>query len=140
MTSFERLNLALRASIEAGVVGGLAYWGVHTGDGTAEKIVLGIGAPLVGFGFWGAVDFHQAGRLAEPLRLTQELAVSGLAALALYAAGQHTLGLTLAGLTLLYHALVYGSGGRLLNRESRVPATSIDSRPAANLRRGSPER
>jgi len=33
-------------------------------------------------GFWGAVDFHQAGRLAEPLRLVQELAISGLAAVA----------------------------------------------------------
>jgi hypothetical protein len=41
-----------------------------------------LGAPLVGFGFWGAVDFHQAGRFAEPLRLIQELAISALAAVA----------------------------------------------------------
>ena len=123
MTSFERLNLALRALIEAGVVGGLAYWGVHTGNGAAEKIVFGLGAPLVGFGFWGTVDFHQAGRLAEPLRLMQELAVSGLAALALYVVGQRTLGLTLAALSVLYHALVYVSGGTLLKLRS-----SLDSR------------
>lgn len=42
------------------------------------------------------MDFHRAGRLAEPLRLLQELAVSGLAAVALYAVGQHLLGWALA--------------------------------------------
>jgi hypothetical protein len=53
---------------------------------------LSIAARLLGLGFWSAVDFRQAGRMAEPLRLIQELVISGLAAVALYAAGQPALG------------------------------------------------
>lgn len=56
------------------------------------------------------MDFHQAGRFAEPLRLAEELIISGLAAAALYAAGQHILGGALGGLSLGYHALVYLQG------------------------------
>jgi hypothetical protein len=78
--------------------------------------VLGVGAPVIGFGLWGAVDFRWARRLAEPLRLVQELAVSGLAALGLYAAGREVLGVALAALSVGYHALVYASGARLLKR------------------------
>jgi hypothetical protein len=114
MTASQRLNLILRVLMEIGIVAGLAYWGVHTGDSTAAKIGLGIGAPLIGFGIWGGVDFHQAGRLAEPLRLTEELLISGLAAAAWYAAGRHILGIALAVLSILYHASVYASGQRLL--------------------------
>ena len=107
-------NVALRGLLEAAVVAALAYWGVHTGSGTAAKVALGLGAPAVGFGIWGAVDFRQAGRLAEPLRLGEELVISGLAALALYAAGQHALAWALALLSLVHHALVYALGTRLL--------------------------
>lgn len=71
-------------------------------------------APTVGFGLWGAVDFHQAGRLAEPLRLVQELAISGLAAVALYLTGQHGLGIARGALSLVSHTLVYATGDRLL--------------------------
>jgi len=123
MTRSERLNLVLRVLMEAGVVAALAYWGVETAGSTAAAIVLGIGAPVVGFGFWGAVDFHQAGRFAEPLRLVQELAISGLAAAAWYAAGRHVAGVALAALSLLYHASVYASGQRLLERE-RIASTA----------------
>ena len=114
--------LALRVAMETGVVVALAMWGFHAGGGTGTEILLAIGAPLVGFGFWGAVDFRQAGRLAEPLRLVQELAVSGLAAVAWYAAGEHALAWALGLLSLGYHALVYATGGRLLERRSRAAA------------------
>ena len=85
-------TLVLRVLMEAGIVAAFAYWGYRAGAGTGMKILLAAGAPALGFGFWGAVDFRQAGRLAEPLRLLQELAISGLAAVAVYAAGQHVLG------------------------------------------------
>jgi Protein of unknown function (DUF2568) len=110
----QRLNLALRVLMEAGVVAALAYWGVQTGTSTATRVLLGLGAPAAGFAFWGAVDFHRAGRVAEPLRLIQELVVSFLAALTLYAVGPHVLGVALAVLSVVYHALVYLSGERLL--------------------------
>ncbi len=114
MTKLQAFNLALRALMELGIVLAFGYWGVHTGTTTLAKIALGIGAPLIGFGIWGAVDFHQAGHLAEPLRLTEELIISGLAAAALYLAGQPILGAALVVDSAVYHPLVYASGGRLL--------------------------
>lgn len=125
MTATQRLSLMLRVLLEVGVVVALGWWGFHTGESTVAKVLLGIGAPVVGFGFWGAVDFHRA-RHAEGLRLAQELAVSALAAVAWYAAGQHTLGIALAALSIGYHALVYASGERLL-KSSHEPATGSSS-------------
>jgi Protein of unknown function (DUF2568) len=111
--------------MEVGVVAALAYWGADRGHGTAASIVFGIAAPVVGFGFWGAIDFRQAGRFAEPLRLTQELAVSGLAAVALYRAGEHNPALALGALSLVYHALVYACGSRLLPPAPRGAAGAV---------------
>jgi Protein of unknown function (DUF2568) len=108
------VNLGLRVVMETGVVAGLAYWGVQAADGTAGKLALGAGAPLVGFGIWGGWDFRAAGRLAEPLRLVQELVISLLAAAALVAAGQPALGAALAAVSVVHHALVYALGERLL--------------------------
>ena len=114
MSKPQWFNLGLRAIMEMGIVLAFAFWGFQTGDSTITKILLAIGAPLLGFGFWGVVDFHQAGRLAEPLRLTEELIISGLASIALYVAGQHALGLALVTISILYHILVYMLGGQLL--------------------------
>ena len=107
-------NLVLRALMEMGIVIALAFWGYQIGKNLGMKILLGIIAPLIGFGFWGAIDFHQAGRMAEPLRLIEELVISWLAAFALFVVGQPALGWTLGLLSIVYHALVYISGGRLL--------------------------
>ena len=109
-------KLTLRALMELGIVLALAYWGFQAGTSTVGKIALAVVTPVLGFGFWGAVDFHQAGSLSETLRLLEELIISGLAALALYAAGQPALGWALGLLSIVYHALVYLSGGRLLKQ------------------------
>lgn len=109
-------TLVLRVVMEAGIVAALGYWGFRTGENTGMKILLGIGAPVLGFGFWGLVDFHQAGRAAEALRLIQELLISGLAAVGLYAAGQPTLGWALGGVSIAHHILVYLIGERLLKK------------------------
>lgn len=130
MTPLERLLLTLRVRMEAALVAALACWGVHTGGSLSTKTLLGVGAPVVGFGFWGAVDFHQAGRLAEPLRLVQELAISLLAALAFYVAGRPAAGIALAVLSILYHALVYVSGNRLIKQR---PASSDSARRSSRL-------
>ena len=123
--------LVLRVLMETGIVAAFAYWGYRAGAGTGMKILLAVGVPALGFGFWGAVDFHRAGRLAESLRLLQELAISGLAAVAFYAAGQHLLGWALGLLSVAYHALVYLQGGRLLKHRSSphvrvTPGASAD--------------
>jgi hypothetical protein len=110
--------LTLRVLMEIGIVAGLAYWGYHTGGTTGAQVLLAVVAPLIGFGLWGAVDFRWAGRLSEPLRLLEELVISAAAALAWYASGRHELGLGLAALSVVYHVLVYVTGGRLLEPAS----------------------
>jgi len=127
MKRSEALILTLRAILEFGIVIGLGYWGFTVGSGTAAKIGLGIAAPGLFFGFWGAVDFHKA-RYGEWLRLGQELAISGVAAVALYAAGQLVLGAVLGALSVVYHASVYLSGERLLKRPRAASPTSTHGR------------
>lgn len=114
LSKLKWFNLTLRVLIEVGIVVALGYWGYQTGESASAKALLGIGAPLLAFGFWSAIDFRQAGRVAEPLRLFQELVISGLAAVAWYAAGQHTLGWALDIASIVHHALVYLLGGTLL--------------------------
>ena len=114
MSTLKWFNLLLRALMELGIVVALGWWGYKTGDGAGAKILLGIGAPLIGFGFWGLVDFRQAGLLAEPVRLIEEQVISGLAAAAWYVSGQHTLGWTLGIVSVVHHVLVYALGETLL--------------------------
>lgn len=127
--------LTLRVVMEAGIVAGLAYWGYHTGSSTRMQIMLAVVAPVIGFGLWGGVDFRWAGRLSEPLRLLEELAISGLAALAFYAAGQRAVGVALAALSIVYHAMVYVIGGRLLDPDhaSRASAEPVEVGRAATF-------
>jgi hypothetical protein len=114
VASLKRINLALRALMETGIVLALGYWGFQRGSNMGMKFLLGIGTPLLVFGFWGLVDFRQAGGMAESLRLIQELVISGVAALALYVAGQPLLAWALAAVSVVHHALVYLLGGTLL--------------------------
>ncbi len=124
MKRSETLNLTLRAILELGIVVGFGYWGFTAASGTVAKIALGLGAPALLFGFWGAVDFHRA-RHGEQLRLVQELVISALAAAALWAAGARALGVALAALSVVYHASVYLSGERLLKRDPLASAPPV---------------
>jgi hypothetical protein len=112
--ALRRVNLALRGLMEMGIVAALGYWGWQIGESTIVKIFLSVGTPVLIFGFWGVIDFHNAGRFAESLRLLQELVITGLAAFALYAVGLHALGWAFALTSIVYHALVYLLGGTLL--------------------------
>ncbi len=123
MSPLSAFNLALRALMEFGIVAGFAYWGVHSADSLAGKLSLGLAAPAVGFGIWGAVDFRNAGPRAELMRLGEELTISGLAALALVTSGQVALGVCLAAISVLHHGLVYMIGERLL----KSPANATPS-------------
>ena len=117
-------TLMLRVTMETAVVAALAWWGYRAGGSAVSRVALAVVAPAVGFGIWGAVDFHQAGRYAEPLRLIEELVISGIAALALYLAGSAALGWSLAGLSAVYHALVYARGERLLKPHAAARAAT----------------
>jgi hypothetical protein len=117
VTSLRWFNVALRGVMEAAIVAATAYWGFWAGGTTATKLVLALLAPLLVFGMWGAVDFRFARRFAEGFRLLEELALSALAASALFVAGQPALAWMLLGTSALHHALVYACGDRLLKGE-----------------------
>jgi hypothetical protein len=104
----------LRSLMEVGIVAGLGYWGFHTGNGTAKKIILSIVSPAIIFGFWGLFDFHNVRNFSEILRLIQELILSWIAAAALYFAGQHTFGWILSIISIIHHLVVYSIGDTLL--------------------------
>ncbi len=127
MTRGQAALLTLRVTMETGIVGGLAWWGYDTGGGGGLGILLAILAPAIGFGLWGAVDFRQAGRFAEPLRLLEELVISGLAVWGLFAIDQPSWGWALLALSVVYHAAVYVVGERLL-RPSMPPASTSQPR------------
>ncbi len=111
-------NIALRALMEFGLVVALGLWGFHLGSQLAlplaPRLALALALPTLGFGFWGAVDFRGAGRLAEPLRLLQELGLTGVAAAGLALTGLAPWGAALAALSIVHHALVYALDQRLL--------------------------
>ena len=109
-------NLGLRALMELGIIVALGYWGFQIGNNISMKVLFGIGAPLLGFGFWSLVDFHQIKLFSEPLRLFQELIISGLAAVACYVAGQQTLAWALGLISIIHHIIVYLVGGTLLKQ------------------------
>jgi hypothetical protein len=117
MTRGQLAVLVLRVATEVAVVLALGYWGYASGVDTPTRVALMLLAPALGFGTWGAVDFRHAGRLAEPLRLIEELVISGVAAGLLYVVGQRSLAVLLAALTAVYHASVYVTGNRLLGKE-----------------------
>jgi Protein of unknown function (DUF2568) len=69
------------------------------GESTPATIVLAIGAPLAGFGVWGAVDFRHV-RFGELVRLVEELVICAVAAAAWYAAGPRLFGIGLVALSI----------------------------------------
>jgi hypothetical protein len=111
-------NVVLRAMLETCVIATFAYWGYTATTSTTARLLLAILAPVLVFGFWGAVDFRFVRRHAEPLRLTQELAVTLLASYALYTNSHHRLAWLLVLLSLVHHIAVYLLGERLLKPQT----------------------
>ena len=116
MQKLKWINVALRAVMEIGIVTAFGFWGYRVGNSTLMKILLAIAVPMAGFGFWGAVDFHQLGSAAEFVRLVQELILSILAAFAFYISGLHTLAWILFVLSAIHHSLIYILGDRLIKK------------------------
>lgn len=116
LSMLKTFNLGLRALMELGIIVALGYWGYQTGSNISMKVMFGIGAPLLGFGFWSLIDFHQIKQFSEPFRLFQELIISGLAAFAWYVAGQQTLAWSLGFISIFHHIIVYLVGETLLNK------------------------
>jgi hypothetical protein len=112
------VNVILRGLMETAVVAGLAYWGYKSGNPVFWKVIFAVLFPVIGFGFWGIVDFHRLKKHAETLRLVQELLITGLIAAALIALGAHIAGWILVALSVLHHSLNYFLGEKLLKRKN----------------------
>ena len=111
MTGLRTANLGLRFLLELASLAALAAWGLHTGDSLLAGLVLGVGAPLAAAVLWGAFIAPKA-RFPVPLavRVVLELVVFGAAAVALWAAGWHTLAVVFAVAVVVSEALLHGLG------------------------------
>lgn len=104
-------NAGLRFALELCAVAALAYWGLQAARGQAVRLMLAIGSPVAAAVVWGTFVAPKAPLLlSEPFRLGASLAVFGLAAAALVAAGRRELGLVFAAVAALNTALIYARG------------------------------
>lgn len=108
LTIMKNANAGLAFFLELGVLVALGYWGFQVGQGTIAKIGLGIGAPVVAAVVWSLFGAPTAvWHLYDPWRLILYIVFFGSAALALYAAGQHILGVAFALVFVLNCVLIY---------------------------------
>jgi hypothetical protein len=96
-TALRWANDGLAFLLELAALAALGYWGFHVGRGVPVKVVLGIGVPLLAAVVWGLFAAPRA-TFTLPLAglLAVKVLVFGAAAVALYAAGRHTLAVTFA--------------------------------------------
>ncbi|GAB4323559.1 MAG: YrdB family protein [Dehalococcoidia bacterium] len=101
-------NAGVRFVLELCALAALAYWGYQAGKGQAARLALAAGAPVAAAATWGMLIAPKAPYvLPEPFRLVASLAVFGLAAASLVAAGKRELGLAFAAVAAINTALIY---------------------------------
>ena len=102
MTAWIALNSTVRFLLELCALLALMYWGIHTGDSMAEGIVIGALAPGAAiFVWWKLIAPKSASWLTDTGRFLVEMAVFGLSALALAAAGQTLVAISFAVVAVL---------------------------------------
>lgn len=97
LKGLKNANLLLMFFLELGVLIALCYWGFATESGWLAKIGLGLGAPLLAIIVWWL--FGAPGskwHLYGALRVILKVIFFGSAAVALFVAGQHVLGVIFA--------------------------------------------
>lgn len=105
VTPLRALSLTLKLLLELAAFAALAYWGAGI------SVVLAIAAPALAIALWGLFAAPRSPRrLPAPARIPFELAVFGLAALALLAAGAGVAALALAVATAVSAALLTALG------------------------------
>jgi Protein of unknown function (DUF2568) len=108
LSALKNANLALAFFLELAVLAALGYWGFHTGPNIFMKIGFGIGLPVIAiviWALWGAP--RSATRLRGFWFLLLQIIFFGSAAIALYTAQQHTLGIVFALVFVLNCTLGY---------------------------------
>jgi hypothetical protein len=108
--AFTAANAALRFLLELCMLAAFAYWGSRATTTTPANVAIAIAAPLAAAATWGAfLAPRSKTRLPEPRRIPLEVALFGLAAAALAAAGVPGLaiafGITAAVNTVFVHLL-----------------------------------
>jgi len=95
-------NEALAFLLELVMLAALAWWGVKTGTSVTARVLLGAGAPLAAAVVWGLFAAPRA-RIRLPMAgvLAVKVLAFGAAAAAIYAVGQHWLGICFAVVALL---------------------------------------
>ncbi|MGF6881692.1 hypothetical protein ABIA39_002382 [Nocardia sp. GAS34] len=77
-------NLAFAFGMELAALGALAWWGTRTGEGTAMKIALAVGIPVVAAVLWGLFAAPEATYGIPALAVATKILVFGAASLALW--------------------------------------------------------
>jgi Protein of unknown function (DUF2568) len=100
-------NLALRFIVELAALGGLAYWGAHTGSGLIS-VLLAVAAPLAAAVVWGTFAAPKAARrLPRAPRVAVEATVFGLAGAGLAVTGRGLWAGVFIAVALVNGVLVY---------------------------------
>ncbi|HEU0027454.1 MAG TPA: YrdB family protein [Ktedonobacterales bacterium] len=82
-------NLAVAFLVELAALAALGYWGVQVGNGTAAKIALGVGAPLLMIvAWWLFIAPRAVVTVPRLVNLALRILVFGLAVAALAVAGR----------------------------------------------------
>lgn len=108
LTTLKWVNLGLAFALELCMLAAFAYWGVRTGNGTPSKVALGVGAPLLAIIVWGLFMAPRATfPLPAPIHAALFLVIFGAAAFALARAGQPTLAIAFAAVSVLNYAAAF---------------------------------
>jgi hypothetical protein len=107
MTGLRGANLVLRFFLELAALGALGYWGFSTHETIWQKLLFGLGTPLLAAVVWGLFVAPKAVRpVPLPWRLLVEAVVFGAATAALLAAGRTTLGWVFLAVVVLSEVLL----------------------------------
>jgi len=101
------VNLGIAFLLELCVLAALAYWGLQSADSLLLKIVLGIGVPLLVAVIWGRFMAPTSKtRLTGSRYLLMKLIIFGAEAIALAVAGQVTLAIIFAIVSVINEVLL----------------------------------
>jgi hypothetical protein len=106
-------NELLAFLLELCALAALAVWGIHAADGTAAKIALAVGAPLVAAIVWGRFVAPRAPtELSSRARFAMASLIFAAAAAGLIAAGYTLFGIALAAAFLINRLVLVAMGER----------------------------